>query len=177
MKYKQLISGAFLLWTCIACSGKKEQAATVAEATSNPWDNYYIGKIDFKNLSPEAKGSAIYAAVIPDPEAYITKHARKVVETLYFTPEDSIPGIEEIHYTLKEYDGVSAKDGAPPSISIVYSTKWIEKSFANNDTAKVDYETRGVLYHELTHGFQLEPQGIGSYGTNKTFWALSLIHI
>ena len=161
MKYKQLISGAFLLWTCIACSGKKEQAATVAEATSNPWDNYYIGKIDFKNLSPEAKGSAIYAAVIPDPEAYITKHARKVVETLYFTPEDSIPGIEEIHYTLKEYDGVSAKDGAPPSISIVYSTKWIEKSFANNDTAKVDYETRGVLYHELTHGFQLEPQGIG----------------
>ena len=81
-------------------------------------------------------------------------------------------GIEEIHYTLKEYDGVSAKDGAPPSISIVYSTKWIEKSFANNDTAKVDYETRGVLYHELTHGFQLEPQGIGSYGTNKTFWAM-----
>ena len=56
MKYKQLISGAFLLWTCIACSGKKEQAATVAEATSNPWDNYYIGKIDFKNLSPEAQG-------------------------------------------------------------------------------------------------------------------------
>lgn len=31
MRYKQLISGAFLLWTCIACSGK-EQAATVAEA-------------------------------------------------------------------------------------------------------------------------------------------------
>lgn len=55
MRYKQLISGAFLLWTCIACSGKKEQAATVAEATPTPWDNYYIGKIDFENLSPEAK--------------------------------------------------------------------------------------------------------------------------
>ena len=68
MRYKQLISGAFLLWTCIACSGKKEQAATVAEAPPTPWDNYYIGKIDFENLSPEAKGSAIYAAVIPDPQ-------------------------------------------------------------------------------------------------------------
>ena len=55
MRYKQLISGAFLLWTCIACSGKKEQAATVAEAPPTPWDNYYIGKIDFENLSPEAK--------------------------------------------------------------------------------------------------------------------------
>ena len=59
MRYKQLISGAFLLWTCIACSGKKEQAATVAEAPPTPWDNYYIGKIDFENLSPEAKGSPL----------------------------------------------------------------------------------------------------------------------
>ena len=66
MKYKQLISGAFLLWTCIACSGKKEQAATVAEATSNPWDNYYIGKIDFKNLSPEAKGCLLYTSDAAD---------------------------------------------------------------------------------------------------------------
>ena len=143
MRYKQLISGAFLLWTCIACSGKKEQAATVAEAPPTPWDNYYIGKIDFENLSPEAKGSAIYAAVIPDPEAYITKHARKVVETLYFTPEDSIPGIEEIHYTLKEYDGVSRKTERPlPSVSytarngsrkvlpIMTPQKWITRPVA-----------------------------------------------
>lgn len=33
------------------------------------------------------------------------------------------------------------------------------------------FETRGVLLHELTHAFQLEPQGIGSYGSNKTFRA------
>ena len=169
MKYKQLISGAFLLWTCIACSGKKEQAATVAEAPQ------VLGIIitserSISRIFPPRLRLGDLCRVIPDPEAYITKHARKVVETLYFTPEDSIPGIEEIHYTLKEYDGVSAKDGAPPSISIVYSTNGSRK-FANNDTAKVDYETRGVLYHELTHGFQLEPQGIGSYGTNKTFWA------
>lgn len=35
----------------------------------------------------------------------------------------------------------------------------------------MDFETRGVLLHELTHAYQLEPQGIGSYGTNKVFWA------
>ncbi|WP_459190493.1 basic secretory protein-like protein [Parabacteroides sp. APC149_11_2_Y6] len=131
-----------------------------------------MGKVIFKNVSPDTRGSGIYAQIIPNPEAYIQKHARKVLETLYFSPEDSIPGIREIHYTLKDYKGVSAKDGAPPSISIVYSTSWIEKSFGQRDTAKVDYETRGVLYHELTHGFQLEPQGIGTYGTNKTFWAM-----
>lgn len=35
----------------------------------------------------------------------------------------------------------------------------------------MDFETQGVLLHELTHAYQLEPQGIGSYGTNKVFWA------
>ena len=47
----------------------------------------------------------------------------------------------------------------------------LKKSFAENDTAKLFFETRGVLLHELTHAYQLEPQGIGSYGTNRVFWA------
>ena len=55
--------------------------------------------------------------------------------------------------------------------TIFYSTRHIEKSFAENDTAKLFFETRGVLLHELTHAYQLEPQGIGSYGTNRVFWA------
>lgn len=172
MKYTYLLPSAFLVSACLSCSAKKEAPASAAEAEPAAWNDYFVGQINFENLSPDAKGSAIYAAVIPDPEAYITTHARKVVETLYFSADDSIPDIQQIHYTLKEYDGISAKDGAPPAISIVYSTKWVEKSFGSGDTAKVDYETRGVIYHELTHGFQLEPQGIGSYGTNKTFWAM-----
>lgn len=61
-----------------------------------------------------------------------------------------------------------AKNG---EISIFYSTRHIAKAFENKDTANVDFETRGVLLHELTHAYQLEPQGIGSYGTNKVFWA------
>lgn len=143
-----------------------------AADTSEPWQTYDVGQVIFRNESPETRGSKIYEAIVPDPAAYIQKHARKVLETLYFSPADSIPGIREIHYTLKDYKGISAKNGMPPSISIVYSTNWIEKSFGRQDTARVDYETRGVLYHELTHGFQLEPQGIGTYGTNKTFWAM-----
>lgn len=33
------------------------------------------------------------------------------------------------------------------------------------------FSKRAVLLHELTHAYQLEPQGIGSYGTNRVFWA------
>lgn len=55
MRYKQLISGAFLLWTCIACSGKKEQAATVAEAPPTPWDNYYIERLISRIFPPRLR--------------------------------------------------------------------------------------------------------------------------
>lgn len=37
--------------------------------------------------------------------------------------------------------------------------------------ALLDYETRGVLYHELVHAYQFEPKGIGTYSTNREFWA------
>lgn len=173
---------ALLVWVAAgfslaACSGQaksSDQSETVqveTKAAVNQWDNYFVGNIEFINESPETKGAQIYSTIVPDPNAYITAQARSVLETLYFSPEDSIPGIKEITYTLKDYKGVSAKGGEPPHISIVYSTQWVEKSFGDGDTTKVDYETRGVLYHELTHGYQLEPQGIGSYGTNKVFWA------
>ena len=65
---------------------------------------------------------------------------------------------------------VSAKSGNPANTSIVYSTQHIEKS-ANESLYKLDFETRGVLFHELVHAYQFEPKGIGSYSTNKTFWA------
>ncbi|MDR1414599.1 MAG: basic secretory family protein [Odoribacteraceae bacterium] len=142
------------------------------QSDDNRWSDYPVGEIRFINASPETRGAAIYASIIPDPRAYIARHARQVLETLYFSPTDSIPGIREIRYTLRDYDGISAKGGGVPSVHIEYSTRWVERSFGENaDTAKLEYETSGVLFHELTHAFQLEPKGIGTYSTNKTFWA------
>lgn len=156
---------------CASCStGKKERNA--AASIPGKWKNYDVGHVDFKNKSPESEGAKIYTAQISDPQKYISDCAREVLSVLYFSPKDSIPGIKTIHYTIREYDGISAKGGAPPVIGIEYSTKWIEKAFNDGGADKFNYETKGVLYHELTHAFQLEPQGIGSYGTNKTFWAM-----
>ena len=76
----------------------------------------------------------------------------------------------KIDYTLKDYAGVSAKSGNPAETAIVYSTQHIEKS-ARESLYKLDYETRGVLFHELVHAYQFEPKGIGSYSTNREFWA------
>ena len=81
-----------------------------------------------------------------------------------------MPGVEKIEYNLEDTDGISAKGGQPPVVNIFYSSRWVEKSEDSQGDDKVLYETRGVLYHELTHAYQLEPQGIGGYKPGTEFW-------
>ena len=144
---------------------------SLSTAEQNRWDSH-LKDIKFVDEAPKSKGSAIYHALIPNPDGYIRRVAREVMQTLYFTPEDSIPMLHRLRYIIKDDPGVSAKGGGGGFVEIFYSTRHVEKSFQRRDTASVDFETRGVLLHELTHAFQLEPQGIGSYGTNPVFWQL-----
>lgn len=134
------------------------------------WENFKYPKVIFESLDPDTEGSKIYHQLVQNPDEYVKYHTLKVAEILYFTEKDPMTDVQQIDYTLKNYDGVSAKGGSSPNINIVYSTQHIEKS-AKESLYKLDFETRGVLYHELTHGYQYEPKGIGNYGNNKTFWA------
>ncbi len=135
------------------------------------WKKHDPGHVDFRDESPESEGSKIYHNIIPDPASYIQDNARRVLQTLYKSPKDpNVPQLKRIIYTLKEYDGISEKYGSGDHVGIRYSTKWIERSFVGKDTARLDYETRGVLYHELTHAYQLEPKGCGSYGDGGEYW-------
>lgn len=173
MKHLYLPLIVFLCMGMAACSSKpsgKESGEAAAE-TEKVWKDYFVGNILFEDKAPDSEGSHIYRSIIPDPQAYIAEQARTVLNTLYWSPADSIVPVHNLHYTLEDTDGISAKGGGGGNVNIFYSTRHIEKSFANNDTAKVLFETRGVLLHELTHAYQLEPQGVGSYGTNKIFWA------
>lgn len=140
-------------------------------AIERQWRHYHPGKIDFRITTPEAEGAKIYSAIITDPETYITDNARRVIQTLYFSPSDSIPDIKVIDYEVRDFDGISYKSGGGDRVRIDYSTRWIEHSFADSDTVKLDYETRGVIYHELTHAFQLEPKGCGEYDGKSPYWS------
>lgn len=165
MKTKHVLYAACLTATLGITSCRQSQPATEG------WETYNTGAILFEDKAPEAAGSDIYHRIIPDAESYIQEQARTVLATLYDSPADSIPTVEKIHYTLEDIEGISAKGGGNGEVTIFYSTRHIEQSFAEADTAKLLFETRGVLLHELTHAYQLEPQGIGSYGTNRVFWA------
>ena len=168
MKKIHLIYAACLLVGMGACAASVQKQV---KDNFDVWKEYNTGAVLFEDKAPETLGSDIYHRIIPDAESYIKEQARTVLATLYNSPEDSIPAVHKIHYTLEDINGISAKGGGNGDVTIFYSTRHIEKSFAANDTAKLFFETRGVLLHELTHAYQLEPQGIGSYGTNRVFWA------
>ena len=163
MKKSIFIGALGVAFGLLSCSQQTVQ--------NNQWKDYNVGKILFEDKSPESEGSRIYHSLIPNPEEYIAEQARTVLNTLYFSPDDSIVPVNNLYYTIEEMDGISGKGGGNGEVSIYYSTKYVAKSFTDNDTAKVFFETRGVLLHELTHAYQLEPQGIGTYGTSKVFWA------
>ena len=134
------------------------------------WRKYDVGEILFNDKAPQTEGSQIYNSLIPNPEEYIAGCAREVLATLYFSPKDKVTPVQTLKYTLEDREGISAKSGGNGRVHIFYSTRHVEKSYKGSGDEKVFFETRGVLLHELTHAYQLEPQGIGTYSTNKTFW-------
>ncbi|MDR1518165.1 MAG: basic secretory family protein [Dysgonamonadaceae bacterium] len=145
-------------------------SVSLSRKKASAWENFRYPEINFVNKASGTKGWEIYNRIIPKPEEYINASILEVVKTLYWSEKDSIPGVNKINYELRNVDGISAKGGAPPVINIFYSSRWVEKSEAGGGDDKVLFETRGVLLHELTHGFQLEPQGIGTYADGGEFW-------
>ena len=139
------------MFTCTAIAGGMMMLASCGASkqavSANQWESFKIKDIYFDDKAPHSNGSKIYHAIIPDPEAYINKVAREVLNTLYFSPEDSIPELKRLHYKLEDTKGISAKGGGNGYVDIFYSTRHIERSFVDNDTARVDFETRGVLLH------------------------------
>lgn len=143
----------------------------VATTTVDTWQTYDIGHIKFRDRASDTRGSQIYHNIITNPERYIAEQARVVLSTLYFSPSDSIAPVYTLRYSLEDSDGISAKSGGGGNVAIFYSTRHVENSFADADTLRMVNETRGVLLHELTHAYQLEPQGIGHYGDSRVFWS------
>ena len=97
MKKSYFVSLFVLTLSIMACS-------TQSSSTKGQWDDYFVGKINFEDKSPDSEGSRIYNALIPNPEEYIAEQARTVLNTLYFSPEDSIVPVNNLYYTIEEME-------------------------------------------------------------------------
>ncbi|MDF9830546.1 basic secretory protein-like protein [Parabacteroides sp. PF5-6] len=136
---------------------------------SNGWAAFACPEIDF-TITEEGEGYRLYTTLVQDPEAYIQYHARKVARILYSSASEPMPKVEKINYNIYDYEGISEKSGQPPVITIRYSSRYIEQ-IGKESLYALNRETRGVLYHILTHAYQYEPRGIGTYETSQEYRA------
>lgn len=134
------------------------------------WANFKAPQVNFTDKA-EDKGSRLYNILVQDKEAYLRWHAREICTFLYFNDQDERFPVNTINYFLEPMPGqVSYKAGGSPTVEIHYSTDWIQKS-AGQSLLKLNLETRGVLFHEMVHAFQLEPKGIPGYSQGNVSWA------
>lgn len=130
----------------------------------------FIYRVNYTDKDSKVTGSKIYHRLIHNPAAFIADHAQKVVSILYWTDKDHkktfVPSIMNCAPTMAFLPKV-----AMLRLSKFSTADWVEKTATNKGGFDVLYETRGVLYHELTHGYQLEPKGCGSYRRGDEFFA------
>lgn len=135
------------------------------------WGAFEAPEVSFRDQARD-RGARLYDLLVQDKEAFLQWHAREVCTLLYFNDGDERFPVNTIEYYLEPMPGqVSYKAGGSPKVEIHYSTDWIEKS-AGESLLKLNLETRGVLFHEMTHAFQLEPKGIPGYGAGEVFWSV-----
>ena len=140
-----------------------------AEDPYADWQDFTPPTISFIDLA-EDQGSALYDVLVQDKQEYLKWHAREVCTFLYHNDQEERLNITNIVYYLEDFDGISYKAGNAPQVQIHYSTQWIVSS-ASESLLELDLETRGVLFHEMTHAFQREPQGIPSYSEGNLAWS------
>ena len=139
-----------------------------AEDPYADWHDFTPPTITFVDMAGD-EGSELYNVLVQDKDEYLKWHAREVCTFLYHNDQEERLNITNIAYYIEDFDGVSYKAGSAPNVQIHYSTQWIMTS-AGESLLQLDLETRGVLFHEMTHAFQREPQGIPPYQEPNTSW-------
>lgn len=132
------------------------------------WEDFNAPTVHFENETSNGDG-ALYNQLIPNPEKFIADVCMDVVKTLYKSTDEINP-ISTIYYTVKQSETLSAKSGAPPVIYISFSSNYLKSLESSMQNQELYNEIKGVLIHEITHGYQNEPKGAGNYASGTDFF-------
>lgn len=173
MKITALIISCILLLAGVAIAITMAHPKALPEADSlKQWESFKLPPVHIKNDYPNEEGSKLYFSIVKDPQEFIHAESRKVLDKLYFSPNDTlIPQMQYLDYVLDNYDGISACYGGGHMKGIILSNQYVASYYKEHGAEAFIIENQGVLSHELTHAFQLEPKGCGDYGSNPVFHA------
>ena len=129
---------------------------------NSPWAGLEFPKVIVEFEDSESEGAKRLIKLLPNIEQTINEVTRDLVPMLYknFT---EVPEFEQLTFKLKWMDTLAYKTGDYPNMEVAFSSKYITEQLAGKPDEQVTYELLGVLWHELTHGYQLFPKSaVGS---------------
>jgi len=122
----------------------------------NPWDGFYYPEISLTPTDTVSEGYKRAQAVIPDFKKVINNITLGVCKQLYRNISE-VPDFEKVNFTFNWSNTLAAKGGSATAMELWFSTKYIQNALKDEPDEAVKYELYGVLWHELTHGYQFSP--------------------
>ncbi len=132
------------------------------------WTHFAYPKINFINKTLGGNGD-LYTDLVPKPIDLINSVCLDVCKILYRSV-DEIDVLNILDYSIEDIETISAKGGNPPHINIFFSSSYLKNKKGEMSDKELVDEIVGVLYHELTHGYQYAPKGAGAYANGTDFF-------
>lgn len=132
------------------------------------WNQFQYPKTNFVNKTLGGNGD-FYKELVPQPIDLINEVCLEVCKILYRSV-DEINTLEILDYSIEDLETIAAKGGNPPHINIFFSSSYLVKKKNDMSRDELLSEIVGVLYHELTHGYQYSPKGAGAYAQGTDFF-------
>lgn len=95
-------------------------------------------------------------------EEYMRAQTIVVADLIYKCPQEA-PQFTEFIFEISEETKIAALGKVPGGIIIYMNPNHIVNVHKEGGLDQVRYELKGVMTHELTHGYQNNPQGAGTY--------------
>ncbi|MCX2762437.1 basic secretory protein-like protein [Aquimarina muelleri] len=135
-------------------------------------NNFLTPRVEFTDFDGTTIGSQIFKQVIPNAQSYMQQRCLDVAKILYRHSANA-PKFRLLKFELKNEDFVAYKGGNGDQMTIAVSTQHLAKIYrdSGNNPQVIKDEIDGILYHEVTHGYNLSPTTGGTYDGSSPFWA------
>jgi PKD repeat protein len=157
--------------TLVASNDKGENTLTLEQIVTiwdseNPWAGYEKPGVTFSKLNPEHPGQLAFERVVPDMEQVIHDISLAVAKILYHDVTE-IPLFKTVTFETGLYDFPAAKGGTDQDMILYMDLNHLATVANNGDQALRD-EVLGMLWHELTHGYNNSPNS-GEYAPGNEY--------
>ncbi|WP_372871940.1 basic secretory protein-like protein [Shewanella sp.] len=143
----------------------KEDFIRVWDPTE-PWAGFHNPIVRFEKNKPQHPGQMALERVMPDLETVIHQVSLGVAKVLYHNVTQS-KVFNSVTFVTDEYEFPAAKSGTDKDMVLMFDLNHIANLESQGDEA-LRREILGVLWHELTHGYNNTPQnGLYQPGNEK----------